>query len=117
MECRIDIIQSGDISLKPKEFFEERHNIIPAQSGVFVLDYMNFIQAGPKNILNFQCIWVLPSVKEYWQVKGLNRARKKHEMNNKNIISKFVDTAKAVFKKKFIKLNISITKKKGLKSI
>lgn len=86
-KCRIDIIQSGDISLKPKEFFEERHNIIPAQSGVFVLDYMNFIQAGPKNILNFQCIGVLPSVKEYWQVKGLNRARKKHEMNNKNNIN------------------------------
>lgn len=38
-------------------------------------------------------------------------------MNNKDIISKFVDTAKAVFKKKFIKLNISITKKKGLKSM
>lgn len=37
-------------------------------------------------------------------------------MNNKNI-SKFVDTAKAVFKKKFIELNISITKKKGLKSM
>ena len=31
-------------------------------------------------------------------------------MNNKNIMSKFVDTAKAVFKKKFIELNISITK-------
>lgn len=32
-------------------------------------------------------------------------------MNDKNIISKFVDTAKAVFKKKFIEVSISITKK------
>lgn len=38
-------------------------------------------------------------------------------MNNKDIISKFVDTAKAVFKRNYKKLNISITKKKGLKSM
>ena len=32
-------------------------------------------------------------------------------MSDKNIISKFVDTAKAVFKKKCIEVSISITKK------